>query len=113
MKATLRTGAQTTAWLVAFVVAVIGISALSYFLYATFAPRYTAVDYKVYKQSQQYNDGMAIDLEHYQEAYNEPGVTQAARDNIRSIVRHQYASYDDSRLNADLRNFLSQMKGGL
>lgn len=113
MKNFLGESAATAQVIAAIVVVIIGIATLSYYLYAEFAPRYTATDYQVYKQSQQYNDGMADRLEIFREAYFAPGASQEARDNVRSAVRHEFASYDETRLNPDLRSFLDQMKGGL
>jgi hypothetical protein len=48
---------------IAVIGVLIGLSFLSYAGYSYFAPRYTAVDNKVFHESAQYNDGMVRDLE--------------------------------------------------
>ena len=52
-------------WIALIVVAMFG----SFFAYQYFAPKYRAVDNGVFKQSEQYNDGMIRDLENLQIEY--------------------------------------------
>jgi hypothetical protein len=95
------------------VLLVIGAAWGSFALYATFAPKYTAVNNAVFHQSQQYTDGMAQRLEQYQMAYNQ-ATTQAAKDAIASMVQHDFASYsadDEAELPANAQQFLEKMRG--
>ena len=93
-----------------FVLFVVGGSWLGFKLYEYYNPKYTQVQYNTFKQSQQYNDGMANRLEQYQEAYDQCSTT-ACRDNIASMVKHDFASYDESRLPPQLQLFYDKMKG--
>jgi hypothetical protein len=78
--------------------------------YGFFAPRYTAIDNKVFHESQQYTDGKQGDLEQYEEDYNATGATQKQKDMIRSMVRHDFAAYNGP-LTPELQDFLTQMRG--
>ena len=52
-------------WIAFIVLAMFG----SFWAYQYFAPKYRAVDNQVFKQSEQYNDGMIRDLENLQLEY--------------------------------------------
>ena len=83
--------------------AVFGLSYGSYKMYEFFAPRYTAVDSKVFKESVQYNDGMIRDLSELQRQYITATPDEQA--SLRPIIRHRFEVYDRNRLPADLRQF--------
>ncbi len=94
--------------LFAAIIIVTIVAASAFGLYAVSRPATTAVDYRTFKQSQQYNDGMANRLQDYETQYATG--TEAQRGMIRSIVVHEYASYDDTKLNPELRDFLQEMR---
>lgn len=80
-----------------------GLSYLSYLGYSYFAPKYRAVDSKVFHESEQYNEGMVRDLTELQRQY----VTsdEAGKAALRPIIRHRFSVYDKDKLPTDLRVF--------
>ena len=78
--------------------------------YSFFAPKYRAVENQVFKESEQYNDGMIRDLQNLQMEYM--SADQAHKDALRSIIIHRFSVYDQNRLPADLWNFYQQLKTG-
>lgn len=78
--------------------------------YAFFAPKYRAVENQVFKQSEQYNDGMVRDLENLQMEYM--NADQAHKDALRSIVMHRFSVYDENRLPNNLRSFYDNLLVG-
>ena len=86
---------------------------LSYFVYQStsfFKPKYVALDNQVFKESQQYNDGMIRDLQNLQMEYINGD--QGKKDSIRAIVLHRFSVYPDDKLSPDLRNFYNSLKAG-
>ena len=88
---------------------VFGVSFVGYELYAFFAPRYTAVDAKVFKESVQYNEGMVRDLENLKIEYYHSD--DAGKQALRPIILHRFQVYDRNRLPADLQQFYNQVEG--
>lgn len=86
----------------------LGLTYVSFKTYEFFAPRYVAVDAKVYKESVQYNEGMLRDLSELQRQY----VTSdaAGKAALRPIIRHRFEVYDENRLPADLAAFYDSIK---
>lgn len=78
--------------------------------YKFFAPKYRAVENQVFKESEQYNDGMVRDLENLQLEYI--NADQAHKDALRAIVLHRFSVYDENRLPVNLRNFYDQLRSG-
>lgn len=78
---------------------------------AVFEPKNVAIDNQVFRQSQQFNDGMARDLDNMRMQWADPATTQAQKDIIRDTIIHRYAGYDAVNLPADLQVFLNQVKG--
>jgi hypothetical protein len=76
--------------------------------YEYFAPRYTAVDNRVYHESQQYTDGKRQRLDEFYQSYQ--SADDAGKASIKSIVEHEYAEFPESKLDPYLRNFLDQMR---
>jgi len=93
-----------------FVALVFGIGLLSYGMYAFFAPKYVAVDNQVFKESQQYNDGMIRDLENWQLEY--VNGDDAKKQSIRAIVLHRFSVYPEDKMPPNLRNFYNELKAG-
>ena len=93
-----------------FVLLIAGTSYLGWMSYDYFAPKYRATENKVFKQSEQYNDGMIRDLENLQMQYME--ADQPHKDALRSIVMHRFFVYDQERMTPELRNFYQQLKAG-
>jgi len=92
------------------VMLVFGIGLLSYSMYAYFAPKYTAVDNQVFKESAQYNDGMIRDLEVLQMEYINSDANK--KDAIRAIVLHRFSVYPLDKLTPNLRNFYNDLRNG-
>lgn len=78
--------------------------------YSFFAPKYRAVENQVFKQSEQYNDGMIRDLENLQLEYIK--ADEAGKQSLRAIVLHRFSVYPVDRMSANLRNFYEQLKAG-
>jgi len=97
----------------AVVVGALMIFALSlggYEMYKFFAPKYRAVDNQVFKESEQYNDGMIRDLENLQMDYI--AADSAHKDALRAIVLHRFSVYPEDKLPPNLRNFYNDLKAG-
>ena len=78
--------------------------------YSFFAPKYRAVENQVFKESEQYNDGMVRDLENLQMEYMKANDTQKAA--LKDIILHRFAVYDVNRLPNNLFSFYTQLKAG-
>ena len=81
-----------------------------YEMYNYFAPRMRATDMKVFKESEQYNDGMIRDLENLQMEYIKANADQ--KQLLKSIIIHRFEVYDQNRLPANLWNFYQDVKEG-
>ena len=88
---------------VGFVALMFGLNYAGFFNYAFFAPRYTAVDNKVFHESQQYNDGMIRDLENLKREYQ--SATPEAKTALRATIIHRFEIYPRDRMPPDLQNF--------
>ena len=87
-----------------------GISYGGYEMYAYFAPKYRAVDNAVFKQSEQYNDGMIRDLENLQMEYVK--ATDEQKGALKAIIMHRFSVYPEDKLPSNLRNFYNQLRTG-
>lgn len=92
------------------VAAIFGVSYLGYESYKFFAPKYRAVDNQVFKQSEQYNDGMIRDLENLQLEYI--SADKEHKDALRAIVLHRFSVYPEDKMPPNLRNFYNSLKTG-
>ena len=93
-------------WIAFIVLAMFG----SFFAYQYFAPKYRAVDNEVFKQSEQYNDGMIRDLENLQMDYI--NADKDHKDAVRAIVLHRFSVYPEDKMPPNLRNFYNSLKAG-
>ena len=82
----------------------------SFFAYQYFAPKYRQVDNEVFKQSEQYNDGMIRDLENLQVEYINGDADK--KQALRAIVLHRFSVYPVEKMPPTLRNFYEQLKAG-
>jgi hypothetical protein len=96
--------------LILFLSLIFGLNLFGLANYGFFAPKYRAVDAEVFKQSEQYNDGMIRDLENLQMEYMQ--ADQAHKDALRSIIIHRFEVYDQNRLTPSLWNFYQQVRQG-
>jgi hypothetical protein len=96
--------------LVLFLAFVFGMNMFGLANYSFFAPKYRAVDAQVYKQSEQYNDGMIRDLENLQMEYMKANDTQKA--GLKDIIIHRFSVYDMNRLPPNLFNFYNDLRSG-
>jgi hypothetical protein len=92
------------------IAALFGVSYLGYKSYEFFAPKYRAVDNQVFKQSEQYNDGMIRDLENLQLEYI--NADKDHKDALRAIVLHRFSVYPEDKMPPNLRNFYNSLKAG-
>jgi hypothetical protein len=93
-------------WIAFIVLAMFG----SFWAYQYFAPKYRQVDNEVFKQSEQYNDGMIRDLENLQMDYI--NADKDHKDALRAIVLHRFSVYPEDKLPPNLRNFYNDLKAG-
>jgi len=93
-------------WIALIVVAMFG----SFFAYQYFAPKYRQVDNQVFKQSEQYNDGMIRDLENLQIEYISADAEK--KQALRAIVLHRFSVYPEDKMPPNLRNFYNSLKAG-
>ena len=96
--------------LMLFVMAVVGFGYLGWASYDYFAPKYRATDNKVFKESEQYNDGMIRDLESLQMEYI--NADQSHKDALRAIVLHRFSVYPEDKMPPNLRNFYNDLRSG-
>jgi hypothetical protein len=96
--------------LVLFLALCFGLNLFGLANYSFFAPKYRAVDNEVFKQSEQYNDGMIRDLEDLQMEYIK--ADKAHKDALRAIVLHRFSVYPEDKLPPNLRNFYNDLKEG-
>jgi len=94
--------------LAAIVVIAIGGRQLSLSSNKYFAPQERALDSKVFKESEQYNDSMIRDLENFRLQY--AGANEDQKALIKSTIQHRYAVYNNSNISYELRDFLNKMK---
>jgi len=85
-----------------------GLDYLGYAEYGFFAPRYRAVDSKVFHESEQYNEGMVRDLTELQRQY--VTADEEGKEALRPIIRHRFEVYPEDKMPADLRNFYDSIK---
>ena len=78
--------------------------------YSFFAPKYRQVDNQVFKESEQYNDGMIRDLENLQLDYI--NADKDHKDALRAIVLHRFSVYPEDKLPPNLRNFYNDLRSG-
>jgi len=96
--------------IVGIVLLIAGLSYIGWYSYDYFAPKYRATDNKVFKESEQYNDGMVRDLENLQMEYmNADKDHQQA---LRAIILHRFSVYPEDKMPANLRNFYNQLRSG-
>ena len=87
---------------------IVGLSFGSYKMYEYFAPRYTAVDAQVFKESVQYNEGMQADFDNLMIQYKTSDTS--AQNTLKPIILHRFAKYDIDKLNTDQREFYYSLK---
>lgn len=86
---------------------IFGLNLFGFQQYAFFAPKYTAVDNKVFHESQQYNDGMVRDLENIKREYQTADVNGKAA--LRATAIHRFEIYPRDRMPPDLQNFYDSL----
>lgn len=79
------------------------------FFMRMFAPAYDDARREAFEQSQAFYDGVTQELAQMQLDYAR-ATTQEERDAIGSLVLHRTVAIDESRLSADQRAFVRQIK---
>ena len=100
----------TVGMVVGSILLIFGLSYLGYESYKFFAPKYRAVDNQVFKESEQYNDGMIRDLENLQMEYINGDADK--KQALRAIVLHRFSVYPEDKMPPNLRNFYNELKAG-
>ena len=100
----------TTFGMIVFVFLMFGFAYVGWVSYDYFAPKYRATDNKVFKESEQYNDGMIRDLENLQLEYI--NADKEHKDALRAIVLHRFSVYPEDKMPANLRNFYNDLRSG-
>lgn len=93
-----------------FLALIFGLNLFGLAQYSFFAPKVRAVENQVFKESEQYNDGMVRDLENLQMEYIKANDTQKAA--LKDIILHRFAVYDENRLPGNLRSFYNDLRSG-
>jgi len=93
---------------IVYVALLVGGSFLSFELYSYFNPRYEAVRYSTFKESQAYNEAELRDLENLRMEYVKGTPEQKA--GLKAIILHRFSVYDTDRLPAELRLFYAGLK---
>jgi hypothetical protein len=93
-----------------FVLLVFSFGYLGWQSYDYFGPKYRATDNKIFKESEQYNDGMVRDLENLQLEYI--NADKDHKDALRAIVLHRFSVYPEDKMPPNLRNFYNDLKAG-
>jgi len=108
--------AQVIGWIVIGLVCLAALFGLTwlvqgneFFLYKYFAPRQAAVEREVFEETKSYNDGMVQELQNMQFEYAKTTDVKA-KDAMASIILHRAAAYDETKLPADLRSFIQDLK---
>jgi hypothetical protein len=99
-----------TAAIIAAAAVFIGLTFLGYAMTDYFAPKYRAIDNHVFKESEQYNDGIIRDLESMQMEYI--NADKDHKDAIRAIVLHRFSVYPEEKMPYNLRKFYNQLRSG-
>jgi hypothetical protein len=79
-----------------------------FFMYKVFAPKYEQVRRETFEQSKAYNQGMVQELQNMQFEYVKADKEHQAA--LASVILHRAADYDESKLPADLRAFIADLK---
>lgn len=101
---------SVVATVLTFIALVFGLGYVGWASYDYFAPKYRASDNIVFKQSEQYNDGMIRDLENLQLEY--VNADDEHKQALRAIVLHRFSVYPEDQMPANLRNFYNQLRSG-
>ena len=79
-----------------------------FFLYQAFAPKYEGVRRQTFEQSKAYNQGMVQELQNMQFEYVK--ATPEQQKALASVILHRAADYDTTKLPADLRQFIDDLR---
>lgn len=79
-----------------------------FFMYKVFAPKYEQVRRETFEQSKAYNQGLQQEIENMQFEYIKANKEQKLA--LADIILHRVADYDESKLSADLRNFINNLR---
>jgi hypothetical protein len=100
----------STVGLIVFLLFIFGFTYLGWVSYDYFAPKYRATDNKVFKESEQYNDGMIRDLENLQVEYASADAEK--KQALKAIILHRFSVYPEEKLPSYLRNFYNDLRSG-
>ncbi len=89
--------------------ALVGLTYLSFQLYAFYNPKYEEVRRETYEQSRAFNEGMVRDLENLKMQYQTAAPDQQA--GLRAVILHRFSVYPTDRLPPDLQAFYTQLSG--
>jgi hypothetical protein len=79
-----------------------------FFLYKFFGPKTEAVRRQIFENTKSYNQGMVQELRNAQLDYVKAKGTEKKA--IASIILHETADYDESKLPDDLKQFIEDLK---
>ena len=91
--------------IICFFAVIIGMSFFDLGMSSFFRPKYRALDSKVFKESEQYNDGMIRDLENLMYDYTVAD-TEEKKQTIKSLARHRFSVYPKEKLTYEQIQFL-------
>jgi hypothetical protein len=85
-----------------------GVQGNDFFMYRVFAPKYESARRETFEQSKAFNQGMIQELQDMQFEYVK--ASPEHKDALASIILHRAADYDEAKLPADLRSFVSGLR---
>lgn len=80
----------------------------NFFLYKVFAPAQEQVRREVFEQTKSYNQGMVQQIRGYMASYAQADSSQ--KDALASVIIHETADYDESKLPADCQAFIIKLR---
>ncbi len=79
-----------------------------FFMYKVFAPARENVRREVFENTKSYNQGMVQQIRGYMASYAQADSSQ--KDALASVIVHETADYDETKLPADCQTFIAQLR---
>lgn len=93
--------------IVAFFLAIFVLASFELGMGNFFKPKFRALDSKVFKESEQYSDGMVRDLENFMYDHKTADTEEKKRA-IKALVRHRFSVYPKDKLSGEQISFLNE-----
>ena len=94
-------------WIILLLAIIFSVGLFGFGMNAFFAPKYRALENKVFKESEQYNDGMVRDFENLRLEYLKAKDVDSKKV-IALTIKHRFSVYLD-KLNYDQKQFYNSL----